>query len=360
MVSWQLFKDIARKAGVSVGTVSGVLNGARNFSEETRRRVLDTAAELKYTPNLMARSIRRNPGFTGRPRTNIIGYVTREGNAAATDTFTSKRLLLLAHVAAAKGYHILPLLYDRATAFSCAPVQNGYVDGVLAGLPDADIARAVSHLTPLVLMDVPFDPQFLPAVSRVNFDIYNGMCMLVQDLKELGHRKAATLTIDQAPPLNYDAARCPILEKACCDLDLRLHPDLSRPRALSVETHEQVMDDYAAEAIPLIKRGEITALILVGDGYADSIVRRLLSAGVRVPDDVSVCGFGSTALSGRQTCLPLTTIEYPWRAMLDAAIELVVAEIEGRDHRQGEILIRTEFVRGASTAACPVSNLVPA
>lgn len=351
-------KDIAKQAGVSIGTVSGVLNGARNFSEDTRKRVLAVAAELKYAPNLAAKSIRRNPGFAGRPRTNIIAYVTREENAAATDSFTSRRSLLLTHVAAARGYHVLPLLYDKATAFSCAPIHNGYVDGVLAGIPDIEIAQAVNHLAPLVLMDVPFAPHLLPSVPRLNFDIACGMGLIVKELMGLGHRRAATLTLKQDAPFHYHAVRCPILQRVCADLGLDLHPSLSRNRQLAPSVHEQVMQEYVDEALPLIKSGQITALIMADDVYAADIAERLLSAGIRIPDEVSICGFANSELRRQLTPMTLTTVNYPWRAMVSAALDMVIAEIKGCDHRQGEILIRPEFVRGATTAACPVSEAV--
>ncbi|MCF7854871.1 MAG: LacI family DNA-binding transcriptional regulator, partial [Candidatus Pacebacteria bacterium] len=128
-------KDIAARAGVSMGTASSVLNGAKNFADDTRRRVLKAAADLEYTPNLAAKLMRRGPGFHERPRTNVIAFVTRMLDATSTDPYTGSRFLLLAHLAEAKGYYMVPIFYDRNTAFACPPVQNGQVDGVVAHLP---------------------------------------------------------------------------------------------------------------------------------------------------------------------------------------------------------------------------------
>ena len=344
-------KDVARYADVSVGTASGVLNGARNFAEATRSRVLDAASELGYTPNLVARRIRRTPDFHERPRTNIIANVTRMPDAIAPDPFVGSRSLLLAHLADAKGYYVLPLFYDRATAFACPPVQDGHVDGVLAGLPDIEIARRVAHLAPLVLMDVPFPPELLAEVPRVNFDIRQGMRALAGNLAGLGHRRIAALTMKQDDVFNYHGARCPLLLAACENAALELHPGLSRNRLLSPQTHEQVMNEFVKEALPLIRAGEVTALMMIDDEYAIEMLTRLAAAGLRVPDDVSVTGFGASPLSPWRPPLPLTTVGYPWPALLDAALDLLIAEIVRRDHRQGEVLIRTELLTAASTAA---------
>jgi DNA-binding LacI/PurR family transcriptional regulator len=346
-------RDIARQAGVSMGTASGVMNGVKHFAEPTRRRVLDAASELGYAPNLAAKAIRRCPTFHGRPPTNIIAHVNHVLDTTANNPFVETGLLLLAHLAAAKGYYVLPLFYDQATAFACPPVQNGQVDGVLASVPDLEIARTVGHLAPLVLMNVPFWPELLPEVSLVNFDLRHGMRAMARHLAGLGHRRIATLTMNQEDAFSYHGVRCPALAMACADAGLTLHPDLSRSRQLSPRNHEQVMNEFVAEALPLIRAGEVTALMMVDDQYASEMCNRLGAAGLRVPDDVSVTGFAASPMTSLQMPLPLTTVSYPWAALLDAALDLLIAEINGRDHRQGEIRIRPDLVIAATTAIAP-------
>lgn len=347
-------EEVAVRAGVSKGTASGVLNGAKNFAEKTRHRVLAAAVELGYTPNLAAKRIRRCPDFHDRPRTNIIAHVTRMDDSALCGTFIGSRSLLLAKLAAAKGYYVIPLFYGEKTAFVCPPVQNGHVDGMLAGLPDLEIAKAIQHLVPLVLMDVPFPAELLADVPRVNFDINYGMRVLARELAKLGHRKIATLSINQDDPFSYHGVRCPPLRKACADAGLALHESLSRDHQLSETNNEQVLDKFIAEAIPLIRRGEVTALMLADDLYAWETITRLNAAGIRVPEDVSVTGFAGTPLEPRQSPIPLTTVSYPWPVLLDTALQLLIAEIGGRDHRQGEVLILPELTLKDSTAAPPL------
>ncbi len=351
-------RDIARQARVSMGTASGILNGAKNFAEPTRRRVLEAATELGYAPNLAAKAIRRCPTFHGRPRTNLIAHVTKVLDTTSADPFVGERSLLLAHLAAAKGYYVLPLFYDHVTAFACPPVQNGQVDGVLAGLPDLEIARTVGHLAPLVLMDVPFPPELLPEVPLVNFDLRHGMRAMARHLAGLGHRRVATLTMNQDDPFAYHGIRCPVLAAACADAGLELHAGLSRNRQLSTPTHETVMASFVAEALPLIRAGEVTALMMVDDQYADEMLNRLSAAGLCVPEEVSVTGFGTASMFSLRTPLPLTTVVYPWTALLDAALDLLIAEIDGRDHRQGEIRIRPELVTTASAAVPKVPTII--
>ncbi|MCF7854050.1 MAG: LacI family transcriptional regulator [Candidatus Pacebacteria bacterium] len=345
-------KDIAAQARVSVSTASAVLNGAQNFAEKTRRRVLKAAADLEYAPNLAARAMRRSPGFGDRPRTNIIGHITRMIDTTIPDRFIALRSLLLTHLADLRGYYVLPICYDRTKPFACPPVRNGQVDGVLAGLPDFEIAESVSHLAPLILMDVPFAPELLPDVPLVNFDMRFGMRRLVRHLFELGHSRVGALTFRKDNPFSYHAVRCVLMQEALENAGLELHESLSRERYLTPETNREVMDAFADEAIPLIRTGEITALVLPDDVYAVSVINRLTTAGVSVPADVSVTGFGATPLSPRTVPpLPLTTVDYPWEALLQAALDLLIAEIEGRNHRHGEILIRPDFIAGASTDA---------
>lgn len=343
-------EEVAVRAGVSKGTASGVLNGAKNFAEKTRHRVLAAAVELGYTPNLAAKRIRRCPDFHDRPRTNIIAHVTRLDDSAICGTFIGSRTHLLAKLAAAKGYYVIPLFYGETKAFVCPPVQNGHIDGMLAGLPDLEIAKAIQHLVPLVLIDVPFPAELLADVPRVNFDINYGMRAMARELAKLGHRQIATLSINQDDPFSYHGVRCPHLRKACADAGLALHESLSRDHQLSHTNNEQVLSEFVAEAIPLIRRGEVTALMLVDDFYAWEIITRLNAAGIRVPEDVSVTGFASTPLEPRQSPIPLTTVSYPWLVLLDTALELLIAEIGGRDHRQGEVLIRPELTVMGSAA----------
>ncbi|MBL4700635.1 MAG: LacI family DNA-binding transcriptional regulator [Phycisphaeraceae bacterium] len=336
---------------MSIGTVSGVLNGATNFAQATQRRIFDVAAELGYKPNLAAKQIRRNASFNDRPRTNILAHVTRTQDGCVPDPLVAARSMLLANLALKKNYYVLPMFYSEASAFACPPVFNGHVDGVLAGLPDVEIARTVSHLVPLILMDVPFSPDLLADVPRVNFDIRQGMSALAQVLVKQGHRQVAALTVNQDDPFDYHGVRCPLLRKACADAGLKLHVKSSRNRQLSMQTHDQVMDAFAQEVIPLIRQRKVTALMMVDDLYAHEMVARLEAAGIRVPEDVSVTGFADSPMLFDSSQMQLTTVRYPWAAMIDAALDLMDAEINGPSRQQGEILIRPELLVRDTTGA---------
>ncbi len=341
-------KDVVAETGLSLGTVSGVLNNANGFAEDTRRKVLAAARRLNYAPDLRLKSARRAVGSNGKTLTNVIVHVTFSppSNPYEFDPFLACRELLFVRLAAEIGYNVIPLFYDEAKAFACPPAMNGQVDGAIAGMPHPDICAAFEGHVPLVLMDVPFSLG-ATQVPMVNFDIRYGMHEIARHLAGLGHRRVGALFFNKEVPHNL-GSRCPFLAVAAAAAGIELDATLSRDRRLSPATHEKVMDEFVGEAIPLIRTGSVTALLMVSDELAGDLIRRLAKAGISVPGDVSVTGFGSSPLLRWNVpeSPTLTSVEFPWGELTKAALELLRSSILGGNTSVGELLIRPTLVPG--------------
>ena len=354
-------KDVVAETGLSLGTVSGVLNGANGFAEGTRRRVLSASRRLNYAPNLRLKSARRSVGANGKPLTNIMAHITHvpPEHPDQLDPFIGCRELLLARLASGMGYNVLPIFYDEAKAFACPPVLNGQVDGVLAGTPHQEVCAAIEGHVPLVLLDVPFTPE-AAHFPMVNFDIRHGMLEIARHMAGLGHRRVGSFFMNQeVQPMNHIGFRCPFLASALAAVGIELDAGLSRSRRLSVAVNEAVTDEFVNEAIPLIRDGSITALMTIDDYIARDVICRLSNAGVKVPEDVSVTGFGTSPLlrwSSPGGAPAMTSVEFPWPKLTKAALELLRDIILGKSSGVGELLIRTRLEPGETATVPRIQN----
>ncbi len=193
-------QDVARVAGVSLSTVSGVLNKKANLRPETRQRVLEVIAQLGYTPNLFASNLARR-------RTKIIGIIVSDllnpffaEIAVALDTEARKRGFET--FLTATGFHpeqqceaVREMLALRVAGITMMTSEND---------PEA-FALLKSSRTPAVYLDNNYTA---PEIGTVRVDKRHGMFLAVQHLLELGHRrilliKNSQVTASAAPMLSH-------------------------------------------------------------------------------------------------------------------------------------------------------------
>ena len=140
-------KLIAKEAGTSISTVSGVLNGNSAFSEERRKQIWEIATRLKYKPNQEARSLRQGNGVsgTGRAKTGIIMHLSHIPGAnveASMEPFESYRCFLLSMLAQKNNLQLFHYWYDDI-AFSCPPLMHNLVDGAIVGTPHTQLLETL-------------------------------------------------------------------------------------------------------------------------------------------------------------------------------------------------------------------------
>jgi len=205
--------DVARESGVSITTVSMVLNkGSRPVSAEARRRVLEAARALNYTPNANARAL-----VSRRIRSVGVVFGTNQTGLNLVNPYISAVLQGVLDAATEREHNIG--LYTRPwrdAERDAAAFRDGRADGVLIFAPvlGSDLVPGIAALgMPLVVVS---GPSGEPEVPYVDVDNAHGVRLAVEHLLGLGHRRIAHLmgNLDQANVLERRDAFCAALGEA--------------------------------------------------------------------------------------------------------------------------------------------------
>ncbi|MGH2533273.1 MAG: LacI family DNA-binding transcriptional regulator [Thermomicrobiales bacterium] len=352
-------RSVAADAGVSITTVSNVLNGRHEqMATETRSRVLDAMDRLGYRPNHVAQSLVTS-------RTATIGLIMGDLTNALYPPVT-----IGAEAACrAAGYTLLLANADdveaerRAVELMRAKCVDGLVLFSLSFLdmPAEHLLQAHDDGTPVVAINRALPPG--APIPSVAFDHYGGARQATRHLIDLGHTRIAHI----AGPANRFTGlqRCRGYEKELSQAGISLDP------ALVTES------DYSFESGECLMRGlwqaRPTAVFVGGDALALGALRALRHLDVAVPHDLSLVAFGNPD-SVRYATPAITTIDLPVAEAGRLAVERVLRLI--RPHQrdlvhplaetevqtlQTTLLVRdtTAGVRsrgsgvGESTALCP-------
>lgn len=297
-------KDIASAVGVSVATVSNVLNDRPNVGDAIRRKVLEAARQMGYQPNRAAQAMR-----TGRTR--AIGLVLPD----LTNPFFPELAQAVENKARSLG--LLVCLIDsqgspQGESGGFALLQQA-VDGVIWCPLGPRLPAAVKRLNvPIVLIDRP-----RPGYAVVHSNYVMGGRLLAEYAVRMGHRRVGMLS----GPQDLESAR------QRRDGFAQAFPDeLEIAWEVSVPFHGGLTD----EAIDALKRRRAATLVVCGnDLIAISAIRCLTQHGAAVPGDVSVVGFDNIRWADVVTP-GLTTIAQPVSAIGARAVELMLERIAGK------------------------------
>lgn len=309
-------KDIARELGISVATVSRALNDSPRISPERRQQIQQYAREHNFTPNVLAESLRHS---RVQPQ-KVIGVIVPE----FTHYYFSSILTGIEEAASARGYYLMVALSDERyerEARICEQFHRQKVCGVIVS--QAKDTKDYSHFQKLIDSGIPlvFYDRICTGVnaSRVTVDDYMGAFNAVTHLIETGCRRIAfygspmQLEISKNRYNGYKDALLQhgmqIDEAIISVCDNRADAELVTPRLLALDTPP---DGFFA----------------VNDDTAIGILYTVKHAGLRVPDDVSICGFtnGQRAVA----CDPmLTTVEQRGHRVGEEAAEILIDKVEG-------------------------------
>lgn len=301
--------DVAHRAGVSISTVSRVLNNTCPVRAEKREAVLEAAAALGYTPNPAARSLlKQKTGGLGVLLPSIVGE------------FFSELLNGIDHIAQEAGYFLLISTshWNEAELQAALQVMNKRVDGLLIMAPatPAERLRAALPDVPVVFINTEAEAGDL---DTVNFDNATGERAATRHLIDLGHRAIAIIT---GPAQAWDAQdrlsgfRMTLEEKG-----------LELPEAWVQE------GDFTQEGGMIAMRTLLnlperpTAVVAGNDLSALGAIAAIREAGLRVPEDISIVGFDDVP-SVRYTVPALTTVRIPIREMGMQAIRRLLERID--------------------------------
>jgi LacI family transcriptional regulator len=275
--------DVAARAGVSVATVSRVLNRKEIVREETSNQVLAAAKSLRYVPNIAARSLSIR-------RSQTIGIVLPDVHGE----FFSEVIRGIDVAARKGGYHILVSgsHSDIGEMGEVLEAMHGRVDGLVVMAPDVAISALREQLPrdlPMVLLNSSDERH--PAIT---IDNYGGARAMMRHLSELGHTRIAFIC---GPAANADARE-------------RLRGYRQSMRGLErIEFAGDFTEDAGHEAVKqiLARAPRPTAIFAANDSMAVGALSALRDAGIDVPGRMSVAGFDDVPIA-RYVNPPLTTI----------------------------------------------------
>jgi LacI family transcriptional regulator len=321
-------EQVARHAKVSTATVSRVLNNANLVKSTTRARVMRAVEELKYHPNLHARSL------AGGKSSSIGVIVSNIENPFFLDIY--KAVEAGAHSA---GYEVVMANTDYQSERLVSSIRlmiGRRVAGLAAIVSEMD-AELIDELNgnriPVVFYDVGSPRENITNI-RVNYR--RGMEKLTDYLYSLGHRRLGFV--------GHHAMLGPINERVVVVRDsVARYPELQVQTAADSDTLEG--GRCATRALLNAKPGP-TAIVCVNDLMAVGALRELRECGIRVPQDISVTGFDNIKLA--QFCYPaLTSVHIP----RDQIGKIICDTLMPRDKAvlQHEIIIDPELVVRDST-----------
>jgi LacI family transcriptional regulator len=306
-------KAVARLAGVSVATVSRVLNDSGPVKEETRRRILEVVESLGYVPHGAARSLTTN-------QTDTLGVLLPD----IYGEFFSELIRGIDSAARRQGYHVLVSgsHEDREEVQAVLRALRGRVDGLILMTPSADMLEALRSVPPgslpTVLLNCP--PGGLPFDS-INVDNHGGAVAMVRHLAALGHRRIAFI---QGPPDNHDARE-----------RLRGYRDAVRELGLETDRKLEVPGDFSEEAgcragerlLELKARPDV--VFAANDAMAIGCLHALRQSGVAVPEEIAVAGFDDVPIA-RFMSPPLTSVGVPIAELGALALERLLETVRQR------------------------------
>jgi LacI family transcriptional regulator len=308
-------RDVARHAGVSIGTVSKALNKGGNLALETRERIIAVAKELGFRPNSLAQSLHRNQSFTvGLISTDSFGRFTMPIMEGLEECLTDRRMQVFMCNAtddpALEAQHVESLLGKR-------------VDGLVVTARRADKRPPIgplAHGLPIVyVFSHADDPDALSLLP----DDEGGAVLAVQHLAELGRQRIAHIT----GPEHFEAVR---LRRAGYFSALAA---AGLPRNDAYYLPGVWSEAWGREAVGRLLEGSVQspdAVFCGNDQIARGAADALRECGLDVPSDVAIVGFDNWDVMTLAARPPLTSIDMNLKALGREAGERLIDMISGK------------------------------
>jgi LacI family transcriptional regulator len=326
-------KQVAQKAGVSISTVSHVINNTRVVSDDVRKRVLGIIAEMRYVPSALARSLKND-------KTNTIGVLVPN----SSNPYFAELIRWMEDAAFELGYNII-----LCNAHGGGQKQTAYlrllmekrIDGLILVASGADDERDLllrHESVPIIQLE-----RALPGLGA---DLIlacqeEGAYLATRHLIELGHRAIACVS----GPSDLPRSR----ERVGGFLRAMDEAGLAVPEAAMVHAEFTSAGGYAAFGKLLAQPDMPTAVFVTSDLMALGGLCAAGSAGVRVPDQLSVVGYDDIG-GACYAAPPLTTIAPPKREMARLAIHQLIERIRGGHAPLRSVALASSLVVRASTA----------
>ena len=326
-------KDVAREAGVSITTVSMVLNESDYpISEKTKQKVFETAKKLNYVPNRIARNL-----------------VTRKSNSIAlivpdiTNPFYPEIANAVSEVAEKRGYNLILINTNNQTTKKSAwleVLENGLIEGALVISREPTITDAYKRAKDIKIVHLD-EPGFLSDKDAyiVTGDSEEGGYLAGKHLISLGHKKLACIAGPEETP--NSSRRLSGFLKVCMENDIYL------------DSRHILFGNYSFdggyECGEILAKEDITAIFAFNDLSAFGAIKALKESGKEVVRDYSIIGYDNLLMTA-YTDPSLTTIDQFSKQIGISATNILLDLISGREVKERKVLIKPKLLIRETTS----------
>lgn len=325
-------KDVAKKAKVSVATVSRVINNIQQekVSAATRAKVQGIVADLGFKPNLAARSL-------SRQITSHIGLFLPFSKGVFIDSYYS--MIIQGIMAEINNRRYSLTLYDAnllAKDFSL-PLKEKQVDGLLiVGPPDNQLKKLLPFSKSILMLSATFN---MLGFSSIDCDNISGAEKAVDHLCELGHRNIALVTGPETVINSKDRVK-------------GFHQSLKK-HGLPVNPDYIVNGDFVYSKGILAARKLLavsprpTAVFCANDTMAFAVIHVAKEMGLSVPEDISVVGFDDVEMAAENQP-GLTTVRQPITEIGTQGVKMLFQQMQSKEFTPSNIVLPVELVKRES------------
>jgi LacI family transcriptional regulator len=307
-------KEIAKKLGVSVSTVSRALKDSPELHSETKRKIVEAAKEMNYHPNLLAQSLRIS-------RSKTLGVIVPE----ITSHFFASCISGIQDTANKRGYNVMICQSNESLEQEKANIRtlvSSQVDGLLISLSRE--TNKFEHLQDLYDREISFIlfdrvQEDIP-VSKVTFNDANGAYQVVKHLLENGSRRI--VYVSGPEDLYISKKRKEGYLRALTEFGVHQDNSLIKTTDLTEAGNIKVAKDI------LNMRPRPEAVFCMIDPVAVDVLTEWKTLGIRVPEDIALAGFTNNPTSAVVEP-PLTTVAQPGYQMGKLAVSHLLDQLDG-------------------------------
>lgn len=325
-------RDVAEHCGVSTMTVSKILNGKGGVSKETARRIRKAMAELHYTPNLVAKSLRVN-------RTRTFGVVTSD----SSELLFAKMIKGIIDEAADCDYSVIMANTNQTYELereSVTVLLNKRIDGLVLAAPFKQDPELFDEIRSFGIPFVLLMRSSTLDVDFVSSDNVQGAYDMVSYLIGKGERDIRFLNLHRDHQNGEERRRG--YQRALADNGIAYDESKVHYIIPEIECARQAMAE-------LIRSGVRTGAFFCGcDIIAVGAIQAVLDAGLTIPGDIRICGFDDIAMLDYLN-VPLTTMRQQVYEMGREGIRLLLARLDNPDASPVRTLLPCELVVRKST-----------
>jgi LacI family transcriptional regulator len=332
-------RDVAERAGVSIGSASRVVNGVANVAPQLRERVRTAIADLGYRPNHAARSLRMQA-------TRTIGCMLTD----VTNPLYGKLFHALENRLRAAGYVMLLAnslnSAEREVEILTTFASRG-MDGVIiapGNERDEAVLQAVHHLDmPAVILD----RDMAPERDHVLYDHVPGMRSVTAHLAGLGHEHVALVVsraLGRPMKRRIEGFRAGMAAAG-----------LSADDTLIVELPSAMSSSYSVVEGLLQRTPRPSAIVVLGTNLLTDALNAIAVQGLRIPDDVSLVSLGDPDFA-RSYTPPITTLRIDVEQVAERVVTLLLERVERGEQGEGRsVKVVPELIVRGSCAAPPAA-----